>query len=253
MTVHRLDIAYDGSGFHGYARQVGLRTVQGDLEAALGTLLKTGVETTVAGRTDAGVHARHQVVSFAHEGVVDMASFVKSLQGLVGPQISVQAMATAPDDFSARFSATSRRYRYRIDMRRAHDPLTRGFVWHVGRPLDIAAMAEAAAALLGEHDFTSFCRSVEGRSNVRRLTMLDMEESEGLLDVWAEANAFCHQMVRSLVGYLYDVGRGFFDGTQVGGVLAARDRSTVATVAPPHGLTLWEVGYGTRTEGAGLR
>lgn len=243
MTVYRLDIAYDGSGFHGYARQVGLRTVQGDLEVALETLLTTQVETTVAGRTDAGVHARHQVVSFAHGSAVDLASLAKSLQGLVGPQIAIQAITTVPDDFSARFSATSRRYRYRIDMRRAHDPLTRGFVWHVGRPLDVAAMAQSATALLGEHDFTSFCRSVEGRSNFRRLTVLDVEESEGLLDVWAEANAFCHQMVRSLVGYLYDVGRGFSDAARSGEVLAARDRSAVATVAPPHGLTLWEVGY----------
>lgn len=247
MAVYRLDIGYDGSGFHGYARQLGLRTVQGDLEAALETLLKTGVGTTVAGRTDAGVHARHQVVSFHHESVVDIASLNRSLQGLVGPEIAIHAVATAPEGFSARFSATGRLYRYRIDMRQVHDPLARGYVWHVGRPLDITAMTDAAAALLGEHDFTSFCRSVEGRSNTRRLTRLDIEESGGLLDIWAGANAFCHQMVRSLLGYLYDVGRGFSDGTLVTEVLAARDRSAVATVAPPHGLTLWEVEF----DGAG--
>ncbi len=256
MTVYRLDIAYDGSGFHGYARQVGLRTVQGDLEAALETLLKEEVKTSVAGRTDAGVHAHHQVVSFGHDGAIDPASFARSLRGLMAPQVAVQDVSVVPDDFSARFSATSRRYRYRIDMRPAHDPLARDYVWHVGRPLDVAAMSQAAASLLGEHDFTSFCRSIEGKSNVRRLTTLEVVDSEGLLDIWAEANAFCHQMVRSLVGHLYDVGREFSDPTQAGEVLAARDRSAVATVAPPHGLTLWEVRYGdpiVRTEGAGLR
>lgn len=244
MTVFRLDIAYDGSGFHGYARQTGQRTVQGDLEAALQTLLKEEVKTAVAGRTDAGVHARHQVVSFAHAGGIDTASFARSLRGLVAPQIAVLEMTVVPDDFSARFSATSRRYRYRIDTRPAHDPLERAFVWHVGRSLDVTAMSEAAASFLGEHDFTSFCRSIEGKSNVRRLTRLEVEESDGLLDVWAEANAFCHQMVRSLVGHLYDVGRGFSDPSRASEVLTALDRSAVATVAPPHGLTLWEVRYG---------
>lgn len=244
MTVYRLDIAYDGSGFHGYARQVGLRTVQGDLEAALETLLKEEVKTSVAGRTDAGVHARHQVVSFAHDGAIDTTSFAKSLRALVAPEIAVQEMSVASDDFSARFSATSRRYRYRIDTRPSHDPLERGFVWHVGQSLDVAAMSAAAADFIGEHDFTSFCRSIEGKSNVRRLTTLDVEGANGLLDVWAEANAFCHQMVRSLVGHLYDVGRGFSDPSRAAEVLTALDRSAVATVAPPHGLTLWEVRYG---------
>ncbi len=243
MTVYRLDIGYDGSGFHGYARQTGLRTVQGDLEAALETLLKEEVKTSVAGRTDGGVHARHQVVSFAHGSALDTASFARSLRGLVAPQVAIQEMSVVPDDFSARFSATSRRYRYRVDMRPAHDPLARGFVWHVARSLDVAAMSAAAAAFIGEHDFTSFCRSIEGKSNVRRLTTLDVEESDGLLDVWAEANAFCHQMVRSLVGHLYDVGRGFSDPSRAGEVLTALDRSAVATVAPPHGLTLWQVRY----------
>lgn len=243
VTVYRLDIAYDGSGFHGYARQTGLRTVQGELEKALETLLKEEVKTSVAGRTDAGVHARHQVVSFSYDGAVDTTSFARSLRGLITPEVAVQGMSVAPEDFSARFSATSRRYRYRIDTRPAHDPLERGFVWHVDRSLDVPAMTEAATTFIGEHDFASFCRSLEGKSNVRRLTTLEVKEADGLLDVWAEANAFCHQMVRSLVGYLYDVGRGFSDPSRSAEVLAARDRSTVATVAPPHGLSLWGVRY----------
>jgi tRNA pseudouridine38-40 synthase len=104
-------------------------------------------------------------------------------------------------------------------------------------------MQSAGSALVGEHDFSSFCRSVEGRSNVRRVTELSLVESEGHLELWIQANAFCHQMVRSIVGYLYDVGRGFTDGTHTAAVIEGRDRSAVATVAPPHGLTLWEVGY----------
>jgi tRNA pseudouridine38-40 synthase len=242
--VYRLDLSYDGTGFRGYARQEGLRTVQGELEAALGTLLKANVGTSVAGRTDAGVHARHQVVSFQHDGVADLDQLTRSLRGLVGPEISIRSVTAVPDDFNARFSATSRRYRYRIDTRPAHDPLTRSFVWHVGRPLDVAAMGAAATVFVGEHDFSSFCRSIEGRSNIRRLNELTVEDTDGLLDVWAQANAFCHQMVRSLVGYLFDVGRGFSDGTRADEVLAGSDRSAVATVAPAHGLTLWEVGYG---------
>ena len=104
-------------------------------------------------------------------------------------------------------------------------------------------MRSAAAVLVGEHDFSSFCRSVEGRSNVRRVTELSLLDDEGVLTVWVQANAFCHQMVRSIVGYLYDVGRGFSPAEGAAEGLAARDRSRVATVAPPHGLTLWEVGY----------
>lgn len=243
MPIYRLDIAYDGSGFRGYARQAGQRTVQGELETALAAFLKTTVDTAVAGRTDAGVHACNQVVSFSHADNVDLDRLARAINGIVGPEISVFAASRAADDFNARFSAVWRRYRYRIDTRPSHDPLTRHFVWHAGRDLEVAAMTEAARAFVGEHDFSSFCRSVEARSNVRRVTEVVLDESDGLIDVWIQANAFCHQMVRSIVGYLFDVGRGFSDGASVKDVIAARDRSLVATVAPAHGLTLWEVGY----------
>lgn len=242
MPVYRLDLAYDGSGFRGYARQSGLRTVQGELEQALATYLGTSVETSVAGRTDAGVHAHGQVVSFLYEGEVDLGRLQRGLGGIVGPEISILAISQESADFNARFSATWRRYRYLIDTGPAHDPLTRGFVWHVGRELDVDAMGAASSAFLGEHDFSSFCRSVEGKSNVRRLDEFSLFERD-LLEIWVQANAFCHQMVRSIVGYLYDVGRGFSDGGLVDSVIAARDRSRVATVAPAHGLTLWAVGY----------
>lgn len=243
MAVYRLDLSYDGTGFRGYARQDGVRTVQGELEAALSTYLKTAVSTVVAGRTDAGVHARRQVVSFEHDSDVDLARLTRAINGIVGPEVSVLKVSRAADDFNARHSAIWRRYRYRLDMRSAPDPLCRHLVWHVGRELDVTTMTVTAKAFVGEHDFSSFCRIVEGRSNVRRLTELSVESSEGLVDFWVQANAFCHQMVRSLVGYLYDVGRGFTDPARVEEVIAARDRSLVATVAPARGLTLWDVGY----------
>ena len=243
MAVYRLDLSYDGTGFKGYARQDRVRTVQAELEAALSTYLKTPVSTSVAGRTDAGVHARRQVVSFEHVGDVDLARLPRAINGIVGPEVSVLSVSRAEDDFNARHSAKWRRYRYRLEVRPAPDPLCRHLVWHVGRELDVATMAATAEAFVGEHDFSSFCRTMEGRSNVRRLTELSIEETDGLVDFWVQANAFCHQMVRSLVGYLYDVGRGFSDPTRVEEVIAARDRSLVATVAPAHGLTLWDVGY----------
>jgi tRNA pseudouridine38-40 synthase len=243
VPVYRLDLAYDGSGFRGYARQEGLRTVQGELETALETLVGHGVETSVAGRTDAGVHARGQVVSFEHDDALDLSPLHRGLNGILGPEIAVWSVGEAPEGFNARFSAIWRRYLYRLDTGPAADPLTRGFVWHVGRDLDLEAMTTATKPFLGEHDFSSFCRSVEARSNVRRLTELSIRVTDGPVEVWAQANAFCHQMVRSIVGYLYDVGRGFCDGAETARVIAARDRGAVATVAPPHGLTLHEVGY----------
>lgn len=243
MTTYKLEIAYDGSGFKGYARQSGQRTIQAEMEGALSTLLKDEVATAVAGRTDAGVHARGQVISFVHPEILDVERLRRSLDGIVGPEVSVRSVEMVADDFNARFSARWRRYRYLLDMGLTADPLTRGFVWHVGRSLDVLAMTTTARAFLGEHDFSSFCRSVEGKSNVRRVIELTLSEDSGSLAIWVQANAFCHQMVRSIVGYLYDVGRGFSDGSQVSEVIAAADRGWVATVAPPHGLTLWSVGY----------
>lgn len=243
MGVIRLDIAYDGTAFRGYARQEGHRTVQGELESALATLLGATVATSVAGRTDAGVHAVGQVVSFRTDEAVDLDRLRRGLNGILGPEVAVTEVTPAAEDFDARFSATWRRYRYRLDTNHGPDPLERRFTWHVGRPLDLVAMRSVAEALIGEHDFTSFCRTVEGRSNVRRLSELDLVADDGVITVWARANAFCHQMVRSMVGHLYDVGRGFSDPATTPAVLVARDRSLVATVAPPHGLTLWAVGY----------
>lgn len=243
MGTIRLDLAYDGSGFRGYAKQVGQHTVQGVLEGALETLLGGPVSTAVAGRTDAGVHAVGQVVSFAYNGEPDTEQLRRSLNGIIGPEIAVVGVSSAAADFNARYSAVYRRYRYLINPQPAQDPLTRHITWHVGREVDFAAMRDASTALLGEHDFSSFCKSVKGRSNVRRVDELTWGEWHGFHEMWIQANAFCHQMVRSIVGHLYDIGRGFTEAGTTADVIAARDRSVIATVAPSHGLTLWEVGY----------
>lgn len=243
MPTLRLDLAYDGSGFRGYAHQEGLRTVQGALENALRTVLDGPVETAVAGRTDSGVHARGQVVSVRVESPIDVDRLARSLNGLVGPEIAVKAVSEVDDGFDARFSARWRRYRYSMFTGPVPDPLTRGFEWHVGPRLDHDAMAAAATEFVGEHDFGAFCRSVEGKSNVRRVDETGWEPDGDRLHFWIRANAFCHQMVRSLVGLCYDVGRGFTAAGSVGEIVESADRSRVATVAPPHGLILWEVGF----------
>ncbi len=243
MPTIRLDIAYDGSGFHGYARQPGLRTVQGELDLAIEQVLSQGVDSSVAGRTDTGVHARGQVVSFQVEGEVEPDRLMRSLNGILGPEVAVNRVALVEDDFNARFSARWRRYRYRLSLAPAPDPLTRGHVWHLGRSVDTGLMGETAKAFVGERDFSAFCRSVDGKSNVRRVDESHVEISGDLLSFWIRANSFCHQMVRSLTGLIYDVGRGFVDLADVETIIETRDRSVVATVAPPHGLTLWEIGY----------
>ncbi len=243
MPVYRLDFAYDGTDFRGYARQNGQRTIQGELEGALGTLLGAVPSTAVAGRTDAGVHARRQVVSFETDQEIDGMQLARSLNGILGPEMAVSEVTRAGGGFNARFSATFRRYRYQISTAAAGDPLERHHVWHVGRQLDIAAMQAVAKAVVGEHDFSAFCRSVEGKSNVRRVEEAHWDEDDDLLTFWIQANAFCHQMVRSVVGFAYDVARGFTSAEAIFEIVDSGDRGRVVTVAPPHGLTLWEVGY----------
>lgn len=243
MPTYRLELAYDGSGFRGYARQSGQRTVQGELEEALKTVLGAIPETWVAGRTDAGVHARRQVVSMVSKDTFDTDTVLRSLNGILGPEIAIFGIEQADDEFNARFSARWRRYRYLVDTGIAPDPMTRHQAWHVGPSIDMERVRSATVPLLGEHDFSSFCRSVEGRSNVRVIEEAIWEEDGEFRLFWIRANSFCHQMVRSVVGHIYDVGRGFASSASTAEVIEARDRSRVATVAPAHGLSLWEVGY----------
>lgn len=243
MPVVRLDLSYDGSGFHGFARQPEVRTVQGELEIALARCLGQRYETICAGRTDAGVHAHHQVVSFEVEEVPDLGRLRRALDGIMGGEVSVWAAAAAPDGFNARFSPAWRGYRYFVDTRPATDPLKRGWVWHLGRDLDLAAMGRAAGGLVGRHDFASFCRRRAGASTEREVLESSWAREDGLAVYHVRARAFCHQMVRSMVGFCIDVGLGRAEAESVSDVIDARDRQMVGTVAPPHGLVLWEVGF----------
>ena len=165
------------------------------------------------------------------------------MSGIVGKEVAIRAVSRAEPDFNARFSARWRRYRYTIDLGLMPDPLRRRHSWHPGRAIDTEALHQVAFELVGEHDFSSFCRASEGRTNVRRVESAEWRDEGEFIEFWIEANAFCHQMVRSLVGFSYDVARGFTPLDSVSAVIEARDRRAVSTVAPPHGLTLWEVGY----------
>lgn len=245
--VVRLLLAYDGTGFRGWARQRGdgVRTVEEVLAEALGRVLGDEPRLAVAGRTDAGVHARGQVASFEAPAGVEPERVRRAVNGMLGPEIVVRDASFARRGFHARHSATARVYTYRIDAGVVADPFTARFVWHREGPLSVARMRAGAVPLLGEHDFSSFCRSPgPGKPTVRRLERISIRrEGEGL-ELTFRANAFLHQMVRSLVGTLVDVGAGRMDPDHVGVVLRARDRSGEGRLAPAHGLTLERVIYG---------
>lgn len=241
----RLDIAYDGQPFRGYARQPGQRTVQGDLEDALARVLGFDVETACAGRTDAGVHALGQVVSILDAPAgTDLVRLHASLNGMCSPAIAVNSVREMPEGWHARFSARSRCYVYSILEGEVHDPFLAATTLHHPHPLDVEAMSEAAGHLVGSHDFSSFGRLPDpDASAVRDLFELRVVRSGSLVRVVARANAFIQQMVRSLVGTLLYVGEGRRSPDEVPGVLAARDRSAAGPVAPAHGLCLVAVEY----------
>ena len=244
----RLDLGYDGTAFAGWAAQPGLRTVQGVLEEALGVLTRTapGPALTVAGRTDAGVHARGQV---AHVDLTAPAAadplLLRRLNGLLPADVRVHGAAAAPDGFDARFSALWRRYRYRIaDRPEAVDPLRRTDTLAWPRSLDLARLQTAAAALVGEHDFAAYCRRRPGATTVRAVLALTWSRGpDGVLEMQVSADAFCHSMVRSLVGALVAVGEGRRPVRWPGELLARRERASEVAVAPAHGLCLEAVGY----------
>lgn len=246
----RLDISYDGSDFAGWARQPGQRTVQGAIEDALARLMRLDPAPllTVAGRTDAGVHARgqvaHVVVPVAAYSAIN-GTMPRRLAGLLPPDVRVWRVSVAPDGFDARFSALSRRYEYRVcDDPVGVDPLRRhDVVWHP-RPLNLDRMNAAAALLVGEFDFAAFCRKREGATTIRRLLRYEWErEAPRLAVATVEADAFCHSMVRALVGALLVVGDGRRDVDWPAKVLEARVRDSAVNVAPAHGLSLEEIRY----------
>jgi tRNA pseudouridine38-40 synthase len=244
----RLDISYDGTRFSGWAAQPDQRTVQGELETALATILRIPTpRLTVAGRTDAGVHARGQVAHLdvapaAWAGVAE--TLVRRLAGVLPADVRVRAVAPAPPGFDARFGALWRAYEYRLnDAAAGPDPLRRHDTVGWPHALDVVAMAAAARGLLGEHDFAAFCRHRDGATSVRGLQRLDIERAGDVVTVHARADAFCHSMVRSLVGALLAVGTGRRPADWPAALLELRTRSSAVAVAPPHGLTLVAVGY----------
>jgi tRNA pseudouridine38-40 synthase len=244
--IVRLVLAYDGSAFHGWARQRGpTRTVQGVLEDALAPVLGEAPRLSVAGRTDAGVHASGQVASFAAGGDLDLPRVQRALNAMLGPEVVVLTARRAPEGFDARYSATAREYRYTIRTGALPDPFDARFVWHRPGPLAIGPMRAGARSLVGEHDFASFCRAPQPPAGtVRRLERLTVTARADVVYIGARANAFCHQMVRSLVGLLVAVGDGRIEPDAVPAVLAAKRRGAAGRVAPPHGLTLVRVVYG---------
>jgi tRNA pseudouridine38-40 synthase len=253
----RLDLAYDGTDFHGWASQPGLRTVQGTLEVALAQVLRLGsVAVTCAGRTDTGVHARGQVAHLDVPSEALLASagrstappenaLLRRLNGVLPEDLRVRGVRVAPEGFDARFSASWRRYAYRVaDDPALLDPLVRRTVLVWPRRLDLDAMNAAAAALLGEHDFAAFCKRREGATTVRALLELSWARDQaGLAVATVLADAFCHHMVRALVGCLLVVGEGRRPPDWPAEVLARAERDPRVAVVHAHGLTLEEVGY----------
>jgi tRNA pseudouridine38-40 synthase len=243
----RFDIAYDGTALSGWARQPGRRTVQEDLETALATVLRCPVRLTVAGRTDAGVHATGQVASAdvpADAWAGQQGRLVRRLRGVLPPDVAVSAVRPVPPDFDARFGALARHYVYRLtDADGGPPPLRRADTVGWPRALDAAAMARAAGLLLGEHDFAAFCRRREGATTRRTLLALDVARDGDLVTVSASADAFCHSMVRSLVGALLAVGEGRRPPEWPAGLLSRGRRADEVAVAPAGGLTLVGVDY----------
>lgn len=253
----RLDLAYDGTDFHGWAAQPTLRTVQGTLEAALAQVLRLDtVAVTCAGRTDTGVHARGQVVhldveehaleeSAGRSALPPTEALLRRLNGVLPDDVHIRRVAVAAAGFDARFSALWRRYAYRIaDAPDLVDPLVRTAVLAWPRRLDLAAMNEAAALLTGEHDFAAFCRKREGATTIRTLLDLSWDrDPTGLAVATVRADAFCHSMVRALVGCLVAVGEGRRTPSWAGEVLRSATRDPGVTVMHAHGLTLEEVAY----------
>ncbi|WP_239374943.1 MULTISPECIES: tRNA pseudouridine(38-40) synthase TruA [unclassified Frankia] len=247
----RLDLAYDGTLFAGWARQPGRRTVQGDVEDALMRVTRLpAVRLTVAGRTDAGVHARGQVAHVDIPDDVPLGGLARRLNGVLDRSVRITGLAPASRGFDARFSALSRRYAYRIgDAPYGVDPLRRHDTLAWPRPLDAERMRHAAIPLLGEHDFGAFCRRREGATTVRTLLRLDVARvHDGVVTADVEADAFCHSMVRALVGALLAVGEGRRPREWVARVLVRGVRDSAVTVVAPHGLTLVEVRYPPDTD-----
>lgn len=244
MANLKLTVAYDGTRFSGFQRQPGRQTVQGVLEEVLGELAGREVQVFGAGRTDAGVHARAQVVHLDWPGPVPWQRLPQVLLRRLPDDVAVLDAAPAAEDFHARYSAVGKCYRYTVDRSPVPDVFRRRYAYHEPRPLAVDAMRAAAEQLEGTHDFTSFCAAATPVSNkVRTVYAVRLAEEGSLLHVYVIGDGFLYQMVRIMVGTLVEVGLGRRSPSAVGEILAARDRRRAGVTAPAKGLTLWEVYY----------
>ncbi len=245
MPVVKLVLEYDGTRYVGWQVQPNGPSVQAEVERALATLHKGPRRVTAAGRTDAGVHARGQVASFREERPLPLAAYVKGMNALLPGDIAVRAASVEPDGFDARRSARGKRYRYRIENGPTRAPLSRREAWQVFQRLDVAAMREAAAHLVGRHDFAAFqaadCASDHAVREVRRLEIAG--EPGGRIELVVEATAFVKHMVRNIAGTLVEVGEGRRAPGSMVDLLRSGDRTRAGRTAPPQGLCLEEVFY----------
>jgi tRNA pseudouridine38-40 synthase len=244
MGFFRLDIEYDGAGFSGWARQPGMRTVQAELEAALETVLREPVALTVAGRTDAGVHARGQVASFATAAEVP-GDLLRRLNGITAAEVAVTAATPAADGFDARNDASSRSYRYRLFTRRPSSPFEHGRALWWPHRVDREGLDACAAALLGKHDFTAFTPSQTDHVHFERevFTAAWEDQSSDILAFRVSADAFMRNMVRILVGTMLEVASSRRSVESFTALLAGASRPEAGETAPPHGLYLESVSY----------
>ena len=243
MRILKLTLAYDGSRFVGWQRQVEGSSIQGLLEDALARLEGASVTVHGAGRTDAGVHALGQVASVRLECAHQPAVVMRALNAQLPPDVRVLSAEARPDDFHARFSARSKRYRYRIDHGAVADPFERAYAWHVPGPLDVASMRDAAAVLVGSHDFAAFQSAGSGiRDTVRVITRSDLAAGR-MLVYEIHGNGFLRHMVRAIVGTLVEVGRGRRSPGDVAALLAGGRRADAGRTAPPQGLFIVGVDY----------
>ena len=237
-------LEYDGSNFAGWQQQAKGRTVEAELKRALRSITGQDHVVYAAGRTDAGAHAEGQVVSFHTDGRISPYRLVAALNARLPEDVAVLSAAQVADDFHARYSARWRRYRYRYLDRTARPSLERGRCWHLRGPLDVDAMSKAAKALVGKHDWTSFCSASEpADARVRAMRSAHVRRQGDFVELELVAEGFLRGMVRSIAGALAEVGRGVRPPEWVGEVLRARDRRIAARTAPAGGLTLMEVVY----------
>ena len=247
MRRVKLTIAYDGTAYSGFQLQPNGITIQSVTEDALGQLLQETVRLRAAGRTDAGVHAREQVVDFADSGRRPLDTIVRGGNALLPPDIRILSAADAPLSFDAQRRAKSKEYRYFLYIATVASPFVARYAWHLAGPVDLGAMREGFAHIVGKHDFSSFRgQGCTARTTVRKIFRVGVVEESFpcLFSLRVAGDGFLRHMVRNIVGPLVDIGRGKPPPDRMRELLELRERSLAGPTAPPRGLFLWEVAYG---------